>query len=231
MTEAARRPARQKFPWRSLCLLLAASGLCFVAVRECLLLIQARRLWKETPAEKDWAACVARYLGDYQVESVRSGLTGSKLTLQVRDNGLLVFTWKGHDYTVFTRSGGVLYLADYSPISTGCAVVAYDLKARRELWRTELEGIGGVSHSKYHNRVTIGLVSDGKVVVVCGDEGSGRYVERLNARTGEDLSNVKLDEAEVVVLLAGLAALGAVILIVLAVRGVRDRSSTRRLRE
>jgi hypothetical protein len=200
--------------------LLAAAGLTVVAVRTCLLLVQARILWAKTPEEKDLAACVARYLGDYRVESVRSGLTGSKVTLQVRDNEQLVFTWEGHDYTVFTRSGRVLFLADYDPRSTGCAVVAYDLKARKELWRTELEGIGGVSLSKYHNRVTISLASDGNVVVVCGDEASGRYVERLNARTGKDLSNVNLDETEVLVVLAALAALGAVILIVLAVRGV-----------
>ena len=34
---------------------------------------------------------------------------------------------QGHGNTVFTRSGDTLFVADYSPIATGCEVVALDL--------------------------------------------------------------------------------------------------------
>ena len=71
--------------------------------------------------------------------------------------------------------GGVLYRAEFHPHASGCAVAAYDLKVRRQLWRSELRGLGPVDHSKYFNAVRPGnvlIASDGTPKV--GDFGLAR---------------------------------------------------------
>jgi hypothetical protein len=78
-----------------------------------------------------------------------------------------------------------LFAAEYSPSSDGCAVVAYDLDTRKELWRTQLRGLGPMLHSKYRNAVNLSVVEG--VVVACAEESGGRYVECLSPRTGRVL--------------------------------------------
>jgi hypothetical protein len=141
---------------------------------------------------EDLRGCVRLHLRDYRVEVIHPKDTwGRDLTLRVFDGGMLVGAWEVHPNTVFTRLGDVLYLADYHPIASGCAVVAYDLKARRPLWRTHLQGIGPVKHSKYRNRVRI--ETDGRMLIVRGDESSGRYVEVLDVKSGRTVEIHRFD--------------------------------------
>jgi hypothetical protein len=81
----------------------------------------------------------------------------------------------------------VLYCADFEGGVTGCAVVAYDLRTGKSLWRTELEGVGRPPHSKYHNAINIELI-DG-AVRVRGYESAGNYIEILDAKTGKTLAH------------------------------------------
>jgi hypothetical protein len=70
-------------------------------------------------------------------------------------------------------------------------VVAVDLKTGKRLWKTNLQGLGPIAHTKYRNRVIIEV--DDRRVTVYGNESSGRYVEQLDPRTGKTLANKKLE--------------------------------------
>ncbi len=147
--------------------------------------------WAWSDREATLAHSLHRQLDDYEVEVVqhKGGLMASDnpLTIRITDAGKLVYSWKGHWGTVFTRLGDALYIADYCPIRTGCTVFAVDFKRNKELWRTKLKGLGSVAHSKYSNDVCIG--NDGDSIIVFGKEAGGSYRERLDRRTGKTVSN------------------------------------------
>ncbi len=75
----------------------------------------------------------------------------------------------------------------------GCEVVAVNLLTGKELWRTRLFGTGPTPewHSKYGNQVNI--ETDGKRVVIYGNENDGRYVEHLDINTGKTLANRRFE--------------------------------------
>ena len=72
--------------------------------------------------------------------------------------------------------------------STGCEVVAYDLKGQKQLWRTHLEGLVAVGDSEYCNVVRLERVND-EVLAVYGDEVAGRYVEIVDMKTGKTVGH------------------------------------------
>ena len=80
------------------------------------------------------------------------------------------------------------YRAEFHPHASGCAVVAYDLKARRQIWRSELKGLGPVDHSKYFNAVRVEPLSD-EVLAIYGKESAGRYVEIVSLKTGRTVGH------------------------------------------
>jgi hypothetical protein len=86
------------------------------------------------------------------------------------------------------EKGGVLYRAEFNPHASGCAVVAYDLKTREHLWRSELKGLGPVDHSKYFNAVRVEPVGEAALAVY-GKESAGRYVEVVSLKTGRTLGH------------------------------------------
>ena len=80
----------------------------------------------------------------------------------VRDRAIIKegkpgFAVAGHPGTVFAVRDGILYYADFSPARTGCALVAYDLKKGKQLWKAALKGLGPISHFRYHNAVNLDL--------------------------------------------------------------------------
>jgi hypothetical protein len=109
--------------------------------------------------------------------------------VDVTARGKLVCCFRAHDATVFTQLGDVLYVADFSPICTGCSLEAYDLKGRKLLWRCRLKGNPPPGHSKYHHRVNI-TTQEG-MVVVYGNEDNGRYIEYVDPRTGATVGHKK----------------------------------------
>ena len=107
----------------------------------------------------------------------------SVLKLTVTRNSQPVYSWSGHQYSVFVLAHDVLYLADFQPHDSGCAVIAYDLKGGRPLWKTHLRGLPAPSHSQYYNRINL-EVEDGHLIAY-GNESIGRYIELLDLKTGE----------------------------------------------
>lgn len=107
-------------------------------------------------------------------------------------DGKDAFTLNGHRNTVFRVAGDTLVYARFHPSATGAAMVAVDLRTGKQLWKTDLKGIGPVSHFAYSNYLN--LEADGDTVTVFGNEASGKYVEILDAKTGKTVGHKKFPE-------------------------------------
>jgi hypothetical protein len=157
-----------------------------------------QKLADQQPWRFDWSAanllyCVDRDLHDFVVE-IRCPKRpppnkDRRLTVRLLTDGQEVFSFRGFRDTVFARSGDVLYVAEFDPITTGCAVVATDLITGRQVWRSELKGVGPVKHSRYRNHVTID--AEGEVLVVRGHESLGRYIEYIDRKSGKTVGHKK----------------------------------------
>jgi len=137
--------------------------------------------------ENATAAYSAKTMPDgYKVEIIDKK-EFTKATLKFTKEGKEVFTIEGHLGTVFLVKENVLYYADYSPFSTGCSIVARDLTNGKELWKTPLQGLGPISHSKYRNGVSVDWVEG--ALRAFGHEASGNYVEFVDPRTGKSVGH------------------------------------------
>lgn len=147
--------------------------------------------WK-FPERKAVADRLADELKGYQAKVIAE--EGASITVRISDdkkNELL--KWETHSWAVFAQRDGVLYYTDFSPWSSGCAVVAFDLNAKKQLWRADLKGLGGIDHSKYRNEVRMEVL-DGDTLRVFGKESAGRYVEFVDRGTGKTIGHKVFDE-------------------------------------
>jgi hypothetical protein len=152
-----------------------------------------RAEWNWRPEQANLLYCVRRNFRDYQAEIIcpketRDGFEENPLTIRLTDGGKEVYSFKANDETVFTRRGDVLYIADFSPRTTGCSVVAFDFKAKKELWKTKLKGIRVRLHSEYENQVTIEMTTSG-AILVNGKESFGRYIEYVDMKSGKTVGH------------------------------------------
>jgi hypothetical protein len=148
--------------------------------------------WAWEPKQANLLYCIRRHFDDYQVEILcpkrkEGGFSEKPLTVRISGDGREVYSFQAHEETVFTRRGDILYIADFSPIATGCSLVAYDFKAKKELWKAKLKGIGPVAHSKYRNEVTISTWDE--AIIVTGKEAAGRYIEFVDASSGKTVGH------------------------------------------
>jgi hypothetical protein len=116
------------------------------------------------------------------------GYVTKTLIVHVLHKGREVYRWNERGGQAFLFRGDTICRADYSGISSGCAVIAFDLKAGKELWKVNLKGLGPIDHSEYHNRVRMEKVDD-TVFAVYGDESAGKYVELVEYATGRTLGH------------------------------------------
>jgi hypothetical protein len=146
--------------------------------------------WEWSDELASAADSAKRLKGDYKAEyKAEAGAPGSLGygTIRILRDGVAVHTFGGHKRTVFTVRDGVLYYADFGPISSGCAVVAYDLKAKKQLWKARLKGLGPIGHSRYSNAVNLDL--DKQAVCVRGKEAAGNYIEYVDLRSGKTVGH------------------------------------------
>ena len=148
--------------------------------------------WDWSKEKASLAYSIKQHLPDYEVERVREKEYYTPINIRTKKDRKVIYSLEnGHENTVFTRWKDILYIAEYSPIATGCEVVALDLNTGKLLWKTQLEGIGPTGHSKYLNLVNI--QTDGQKVIVTGNEAHGRYVEHLDLQSGRALANKKFN--------------------------------------
>ena len=109
------------------------------------------------------------------------------LTITLIRAGKPIYSWEGHEHSVFVVARDVLYYADFIPRRHGCAVIAYDLKSEKLLWKTDLWGIEVDGHSKYLNLINLEIAD--RHLIVYGNESFGRYIELLDLKTGKTVGN------------------------------------------
>ena len=122
----------------------------------------------------------------YDVAVVRAHNKPGVFRFEVSEGDRELFAWWGHVNSVFVLNGDRLFYVEFSVGFPGGEVVAVDLKAGKELWKSRLRAIevrsGQISYTNLIN-----ISSDGKVVSIFGNEGLGQYYEEKDAGTGATL--------------------------------------------
>jgi len=143
--------------------------------------------WSAQKSTPFWS--VACYKGPYDLEIVKKG--GGKLVSRVRRKGKILYEWPVYSHgTPFIIDGDVLYRPWFGRGSSGCVLIAFDLKQGKKLWETRLEGVGPVAHSKYSN-YGINMILDKGILRIDGSEAGGKYTEFVDAATGKALANYR----------------------------------------
>jgi hypothetical protein len=136
--------------------------------------------WEWSDDRATAADCAKRLQGDYTAEVEARDKFGGVVIRIVKD-GRVVHFFEGHQRTVFAVRHDVLYHAVFGRASTGCAVVACDLRTGKQLWKARLKGLGPIAHKDYRNAVNLDL--EKYAVCVRGHECLGRYIEYVDLRT------------------------------------------------
>ena len=154
--------------------------------------------YQEMADEMDWdwpkekaslKYCSEHYKGAFELEMETATEQFARSTLlKFKDSeGKKFFSLLAHANTVFVEKGNVLYYTDFSPYSSGCTLIAYDLQTSKELWKTDLQGLGPIKHFKYRNTVALDI-KEGTLRVL-GNESSGKYVEFVDMKTGKTVGH------------------------------------------
>jgi hypothetical protein len=154
--------------------------------------------WPDFEKLKSLHDCLTGELLDYQIQLTRPKSRSDFLRIRILDDGgNEVYAWDGDPNTPFIGRDGILYHALPSRGSSGCEIVAYDLKQKKLLWKTQLQSIGVVDHSAYSNEVRFGLLwRNEAALVVVGRESAGRYIEIVDLKTGKTVGHKKYPEEE-----------------------------------
>lgn len=146
--------------------------------------------WNAKATKLKWYA--AKYKGKHRVKVPARAHLFRKTTVRVTRRGRTVARFKAHGETAFViLDERVLVYSVHHAIASGCALVAVDLKTKKQLWKTRLKGVGPVIHSKYRNRINL-RAGPGQAVTVFGWESHGRYLEVVDLKSGKTLTNRKL---------------------------------------
>lgn len=130
----------------------------------------------------------------YRTELLPLAGNGLEMTVLVSNSKKeLLLKWETRVTVSFAQRDGVLYYADFHPIASRCAVVAIDLKAKKQLWKSDLKGLGPISHSKYRNDVRLEVLDD-DTLRVFGKESAGKYVEVVHRGNGKTLGHKVFEE-------------------------------------
>ena len=148
--------------------------------------------WKWTPERASARDSAKHFKGDFHAEAVEKDSNGFTIVKFLKGDDV-VFSVEGHEGTVFAGKDNVVYYADYSPNASGCSVIAYDLKAKKQVWKTSLKGLGPIRHTRYSNRVILDIKDD--AVHVLGKEAAGTYVEYLDLKSGKTVGHRIFEQA------------------------------------
>ncbi|HJZ60469.1 MAG TPA: DUF6265 family protein [Gemmataceae bacterium] len=155
--------------------------------------------WQKRADEARWdfdylphtlAACIERNVERrYEVTTRPEEPEGRSYGILIRFSreGKAAYEFKGHAATPFVITGDRLIYSNHFPGASGAEVVAIDLTTGREVWRTQLQGLGPIEHSAYRNDVALRLADGG--VFVYGQESMGGYIEVLDPQTGKTVGH------------------------------------------
>lgn len=156
-----------------------------------------RQKWTWEPEKADLRYCcdIAFPKPDYKVDitilkedfSADFDPFRENVIARILENGREVHVLKDYPETAFARRGDILYIAHFWPAMPGCAVEAFDFRAKKRLWLSRLKGVKVDFWSLYRNAVTI--ATSGNAIVVQGNEAAGRYVEYLDMASGKTVGH------------------------------------------
>jgi hypothetical protein len=142
--------------------------------------------WVLERANPLWCAEHAR--GKYNIDiSVRTDYT----LITVLAGEKQVYSFKGHEHSVFGIIDDKLFYALYDNSAQGGIVVAVKLTSGEELWRVRLQATPVQFHSRYFNQMN--LVADSDTITVWGHETFGDYQETLRTADGSLVNHRALD--------------------------------------
>lgn len=180
-----------KYLWLAVWLVLVAAvpsvAFWFAAMDRSNSLAKNELAWHWSNEKANLENCSKRHLNDYDVELLLQGHRDVVIVIRTKGQKQIICSFRGHSGTPLACANNTLFIAEQSPIASGCQIIAIDLKTGKYRWKTQLQGIGPVCHSEYLNKVN--LNADGDKIVIYGNEASGRYVEILNMRTGRMIAN------------------------------------------
>ncbi len=144
--------------------------------------------WKFSTEQASVTDSFLRFSMAYQVELIRPSNKPGPIIIRVVAGGKELVAWTGHYRSVFTSSGDVLVYADFGHGRTGCTLIACDLKTGKQLWKTPLQGLGPIPHSRYSNSVNLEIINS-DAVRVFGDESAGQYLEIVDLKSGKTVGH------------------------------------------
>ncbi len=103
---------------------------------------------------------------------------------------LLSYNWqipKKQDVNVVNETiikDDIIVISDYSPITSGSTLTAYNLKTGILLWNADVKQLNA-EHSKYSNSVILSLYKN--KVILEGNESSGKYLQIFDLKSGKRL--------------------------------------------
>lgn len=126
-------------------------------------------------------------LKGYEVRA--EGASGEEtFTVRIMQDGKERAKIVTHLQATLRQRDGVVYHTDFSPWSSGCSLVAFDVKTNTTLWKCDLKGLGGIDHSKYRNEVRLEVLDD-DTLRVFGKESAGRYMEIISRADGKTVGH------------------------------------------
>ena len=131
-----------------------------------------------------------KFPNTYGIELIREKNKLGEITIRILDDGKELVFWEGHYRSMFALQGDVLVYADFHSSSSGCSVVAFDLKQKKQLWKTRLQGLGPIAHFRYSNSVNLDIINN-DAVRVFGSESAGQYLEIVDLKTGKTVGHRK----------------------------------------
>jgi hypothetical protein len=141
--------------------------------------------WPKERATLDY--CVKHNLHGYsaRVTPHADWQLSGRLQISILDGAEEVLAINGLPGTVFVQADDVLYYeAEFSPTEPGTALIAHDLKARKELWRCWLKSNSPDLYSSYWYSINLEVDGDAILVLVAASYGRCvEYVDRKNGRT------------------------------------------------
>jgi hypothetical protein len=141
--------------------------------------------WVQSEASLDWS--LSNYKGPFTV-TVENRNWLRKIIKFAREDDVLL-SWEADPTGAFVDVGhNTIVYAAYSDHSAGCRLVAFDLSARKELWRNWLRAAGIVEHSKYSNQVILRRTHP-RYLTVLGKESAARYIEIVDIKTGKTVAH------------------------------------------
>jgi hypothetical protein len=131
-----------------------------------------------------------KFPNTHGIELLRKKNKYGEITIRIMDDGKELVAWEGHYRSVFSLIGDILVYAEFHPSSSGCSVVAFDLKNQKQLWKTRLQGLGPIAHFRYSNSVNLEVINN-DAVRVFGNESAGQYLEIVDLKTGKTVGHQK----------------------------------------